>query len=50
MSIEEERRQDNDEPEEVEGLETSEPYSIVWTALPVISWVVPFIGHTGITE
>ena len=24
------------------------PYCIVWTPLPLISWVVPFIGHTGI--
>ena len=28
----------------------SEPYSIVWTTLPLISWILPFIGHTGITE
>lgn len=27
-----------------------EPYSIVWTALPGLTWVIPFIGHTGITE
>lgn len=26
------------------------PYSIVWTTLPGISWVLPFIGHTGICE
>jgi hypothetical protein len=24
------------------------PYCIVWTPLPLISWFVPFIGHTGI--
>lgn len=24
------------------------PYSIVWTPLPLITWILPFIGHTGI--
>ena len=24
------------------------PYCIVWTPLPMISWFLPFIGHTGI--
>jgi hypothetical protein len=24
------------------------PYCIVWTPLPVISWIIPIIGHTGI--
>lgn len=24
------------------------PYCIVWTPLPLISWFIPFIGHTGI--
>jgi len=24
------------------------PYSIVWTALPIFTWLIPFIGHTGI--
>jgi hypothetical protein len=26
------------------------PYCIVWTPLPVISWFLPFIGHTGIAD
>ena len=26
------------------------PYSIVWTALPGITWLFPFIGHMGITD
>lgn len=26
------------------------PYSIVWTPLPVISWILPLIGHTGIAN
>lgn len=24
------------------------PYCIVWTPLPLISYIFPFIGHTGI--
>ncbi len=24
------------------------PHCIVWTPLPLISWILPFIGHTGI--
>eukprot|EP00730_Choanoeca_flexa_P018779 TRINITY_DN9150_c0_g2_i1.p1 TRINITY_DN9150_c0_g2~~TRINITY_DN9150_c0_g2_i1.p1 ORF type:complete len:203 (+),score=15.10 TRINITY_DN9150_c0_g2_i1:122-730(+) len=24
------------------------PYCIVWTPLPMITWILPFIGHTGI--
>jgi hypothetical protein len=24
------------------------PYCIVWTPLPLISWFIPLIGHTGI--
>ena len=26
------------------------PYCIVWTQLPLISWILPFIGHTGICD
>jgi len=26
------------------------PHSIVWSPLPVISWLLPFIGHMGITN
>ncbi len=24
------------------------PYCIVWSPLPVITWILPFVGHTGI--
>ncbi len=24
------------------------PYCIVWTPIPLISWLLPVIGHTGI--
>ncbi|EER01271.1 conserved hypothetical protein, partial [Perkinsus marinus ATCC 50983] len=26
------------------------PYCIVWTQLPVLSWLLPFIGHVGICD
>lgn len=26
------------------------PPSVVWTSLPLITWILPFIGHTGITS
>lgn len=26
------------------------PFSIVWTPLPVITWFIPLIGHTGIAN
>ena len=26
------------------------PYCIVWTPIPCISWLFPFIGHTGIGD
>ena len=24
------------------------PYSIVWTPIPIITWVLPFVGHMGV--
>jgi len=26
------------------------PYSIVWTPLPIITWILPLIGHMGIAD
>lgn len=26
------------------------PFAIVWTPLPIISWLLPFIGHMGICD
>ena len=26
------------------------PYCIVWSPLPPITWIFPFIGHTGIAD
>ena len=40
----------------VKGLEIAEmdaskarfPLTVTWTPLPLITWILPFIGHTGI--
>jgi transmembrane protein 222 len=26
------------------------PYCILWSPLPPITWILPFIGHTGIAD
>lgn len=26
------------------------PYCLVWTPLPIVAWLVPFIGHLGICQ
>jgi hypothetical protein len=26
------------------------PFSVVWAPIPVVSWVVPFLGHVGICD
>jgi len=26
------------------------PYCVVWTPLPIITWLLPFIGHMGIAD
>eukprot|EP01017_Pseudomicrothorax_dubius_P020680 TRINITY_DN2246_c0_g1_i1.p1 TRINITY_DN2246_c0_g1~~TRINITY_DN2246_c0_g1_i1.p1 ORF type:complete len:188 (-),score=14.44 TRINITY_DN2246_c0_g1_i1:123-686(-) len=31
------------------GRQLTHPYSLVWTPLPLITWILPFIGHLGIT-
>ena len=36
----------NDSPIDVER--NRYPYSIVWTPIPLISWILPCIGHMGI--
>jgi hypothetical protein len=25
-------------------------YSIVWSPLPIVTWLIPFIGHLGISD
>lgn len=26
------------------------PYCVVWSPLPLLTWILPFIGHMGITN
>jgi hypothetical protein len=26
------------------------PYSIVWTPLPILTWFIPLLGHTGVAD
>lgn len=26
------------------------PNSVVWTSLPLLSWIFPWVGHVGLTE
>jgi hypothetical protein len=33
---------------EIDKVHHRYPYCIVWTPLPLISWFIPIIGHTGI--
>ncbi|XP_065860071.1 protein RTE1-HOMOLOG [Euphorbia lathyris] len=35
-------------PQTVDPKRARFPYCVVWTPLPVISWLIPFIGHIGI--
>ena len=38
----------NSDEAEINAQEARFPFSIVWTPLPLITWILPFIGHTGI--
>lgn len=35
---------------EIDASRQKYPYCIVWSPLPPISWIFPFIGHTGIAD
>ncbi|KAF4722593.1 hypothetical protein FOZ63_030691 [Perkinsus olseni] len=39
-----------DDEEKVDLSRDRFPYCVVWTPLPVLSWLVPFIGHVGICD
>ena len=26
------------------------PYAITWTPIPLITWILPFVGHMGIAD
>eukprot|EP00770_Monocercomonoides_exilis_P013147 MONOS_13091.1-p1 / transcript=MONOS_13091.1 / gene=MONOS_13091 / organism=Monocercomonoides_exilis_PA203 / gene_product=transmembrane protein / transcript_product=transmembrane protein / location=Mono_scaffold00777:8050-8393(-) / protein_length=86 / sequence_SO=supercontig / SO=protein_coding / is_pseudo=false len=47
----------NSEPMSVEKCQQLEdpsidrfPFAIVWTSIPMITWILPFIGHVGICD
>ena len=44
----EERELENDYKRKIDPDSQRYPYCMVWTPLPLISWFLPFIGHTGI--
>lgn len=50
FSIKEENKEIVEEDFSQSEYSISTPYTIVWTPLPLLTWILPFIGHTGITE
>lgn len=44
------RRSTNDDDIDVDIESNRYPYCIVWTPLPVVTWFIPIIGHTGIAN
>jgi len=40
----------NEESFEINVERSRYPYCIVWSPLPPITWILPFIGHTGIAD
>ncbi|KAI3722842.1 hypothetical protein L2E82_33965 [Cichorium intybus] len=40
--------QDVPHSKQIDPVRARFPYCIVWTPLPVISWLLPFVGHVGI--
>lgn len=36
--------------EEVDPKKAKFPCCVVWTPLPIVSWLAPFIGHVGICK
>jgi hypothetical protein len=39
---------DSNDPAMIDKRRHRYPFAIVWTPLPLITWLIPFIGHTGI--
>ncbi|KAF8288329.1 hypothetical protein TcBrA4_0016280 [Trypanosoma cruzi] len=37
-------------PPRIDPSEEHYPFCIVWTPIPVLSWIFPFIGHVGICD
>lgn len=38
------------EPAEIDVARSRFPFAIVWTPLPLLTWILPFIGHLGIAD
>ena len=38
----------DNEPAQIDPENLRFPYCVVWRPLPLLSWVLPIIGHTGI--
>lgn len=49
MSVEDPQRRDGT-PLPVDPAANRYPHCIVWTPLPLITWIFPFIGHMGIAD
>eukprot|EP00050_Salpingoeca_kvevrii_P021053 m.105727 g.105727 ORF g.105727 m.105727 type:complete len:196 (+) comp9157_c0_seq1:2033-2620(+) len=39
-----------DEPQRIDLIRSRFPYCITWTPIPIISWLIPCIGHVGIAS
>ncbi|ORC93071.1 uncharacterized protein TM35_000023970 [Trypanosoma theileri] len=37
-------------PPKIDPLNEHYPFCIVWTPIPLLSWILPFIGHVGICD
>ncbi|CCW60984.1 unnamed protein product [Phytomonas sp. EM1] len=37
-------------PPRINLMQNRYPFCIVWTSIPIISWIFPFIGHVGICD
>jgi len=54
MNISDKNINDNDEKfcaikRPIDILNNRYPCCVLWTPLPLISWIIPIIGHTGIS-
>ncbi|RUS26680.1 hypothetical protein BC938DRAFT_484269 [Jimgerdemannia flammicorona] len=38
------------EPKRVDFEASRFPYCVVWTPLPFLTWILPFVGHIGIAD
>jgi hypothetical protein len=47
-NIDEENLVEQEDMKKIDVKNEKYPYCIVWTPIPLISWLFPFIGHMGI--